>query len=502
VKGLIKHFGVLAVVIGALAVFPGIASAATCYYDGDPSSSPDPSIVDPAGFSWDLNGYYGEVDDGYNKTTGQDDAFDSYGGMYLSLDGQTFKHYNTPDQDACTLEENGRDINFPDDVTTVPGLALGRSFYVPSAGLAFARYVDSFTNTTDSAKTFTYQWGGSLGSDDNTKIEGSSSGDLLLDASDQWVNTYEDYPNSTDPALTTVWDGGGTPAAQASVAGRWDIAYKDHAPSTDDIGVAYTVSLAPGETKRFMHVTAMRETRTESAAAAAAIAAEPPELFTGLSNAETDTIQNWTVDGDRDGVRNSIDNCPVDSNPGQENLDGDAKGDVCDDDTDGDGLGNATEQALRTDPRKTDTDGDGKNDNLDSCPTIASAADDGCPVPVALPEPADKTAPVASVVVAKKVSLKRLLRRGIVVKLGSNEPASFEVEVAAAAKSARLAQVGDLIVSAKRLAFGAGTRSAKLTIAKKFRNALTPASRLRIRVVATDAAGNRTVKSVRLRLER
>jgi hypothetical protein len=98
--------------------------------------------------------------------------------------------------------------------------------------------------------------------------------------------------------------------------------------------------------------------------------------------------------------------------------------------------------------------------------------------------------------------LKTLLRKGIVVKLGSNEPASFEVEVAAAAKSARLAQVGDLIVSAKKVALGSGARSVKLTIAKKFRKALTAKSRLRLKVAATDAAGNRTVSSVVVRLKR
>ena len=76
--------------------------------------------------------------------------------------------------------------------------------------------------------------------------------------------------------------------------------------------------------------------------------------------------------------------------------------------------------------------------------------------------------------VAKKVSPKKLLRKGIVVTVGANEPAAFEFEIAAAAKSARLAQVGDLIVSAKQIAIGGGQRSVKLTIAKRFRKALRP----------------------------
>ena len=95
---------------------------------------------------------------------------------------------------------------------------------------------------------------------------------------------------------------------------------------------------------------------------------------------------NAPSDADSDGVADPVDNCPDDANPGQENLDGDEFGNVCDDDVDGDGLdngegggpdtdddndglSNADEATATTDPFDPDTDDDGVIDSLDRSPT-------------------------------------------------------------------------------------------------------------------------------------
>ncbi len=71
----------------------------------------------------------------------------------------------------------------------------------------------------------------------------------------------------------------------------------------------------------------------------------------------------WTsADTDGDGVADAADNCPQDPNPDQTDTDGDGAGDACDNDIDGDGLDNATEQSLGTDPGNPDSDGDGLAD--------------------------------------------------------------------------------------------------------------------------------------------
>lgn len=48
-------------------------------------------------------------------------------------------------------------------------------------------------------------------------------------------------------------------------------------------------------------------------------------------------------------------------------------------DSDGDGLSDAVEAAIGTDPARADTDGDGVGDKLDACPTVTGGGADGCP---------------------------------------------------------------------------------------------------------------------------
>src|SRR3989338_4127522 len=96
------------------------------------------------------------------------------------------------------------------------------------------------------------------------------------------------------------------------------------------------------------------------------------EVLTGLIEPIADT--------DRDGIPDSGDNCLNDKNEDQRNLDGDAQGNVCDSDIDGDGIVNTGEQERGTDPLNADTDGDGLSDKDDPRPL-------GEPLVAPAPEP-------------------------------------------------------------------------------------------------------------------
>jgi hypothetical protein len=77
---------------------------------------------------------------------------------------------------------------------------------------------------------------------------------------------------------------------------------------------------------------------------------------------DLDDPARTTVDGDGDGVPDLADNCPDVANPSQADVDGGGLGDACDDDNDNDGLTDAREASLGTDPLDADSDDDRLND--------------------------------------------------------------------------------------------------------------------------------------------
>ena len=81
-------------------------------------------------------------------------------------------------------------------------------------------------------------------------------------------------------------------------------------------------------------------------------------------------------DIDNDGVLNAADNCPLVPNKSQADTDRDGLGDVCDDDIDGDGIPNKDDpcpfKAGVTSGCNDDTDGDGVLDAVDNCPLTSN----------------------------------------------------------------------------------------------------------------------------------
>lgn len=88
---------------------------------------------------------------------------------------------------------------------------------------------------------------------------------------------------------------------------------------------------------------------------------------------EAQCVVDVNSDLDRDGVPDLRDNCPTVSNPGQDDIDEDGSGALCDDDDDNDGIEDTNDNCpLHINPSQSDFDGDGIGDACD--PDVVSVA--------------------------------------------------------------------------------------------------------------------------------
>ncbi|ADB53343.1 Na-Ca exchanger/integrin-beta4 [Conexibacter woesei DSM 14684] len=139
--------------------------------------------------------------------------------------------------------------------------------------------------------------------------------------------------------------------------------------------------------------------------------------------------------------------------------------------------------------------------------TLTIADDD--PAPPA-PRAPDTRAPVTSLTAPRTVTLSAFLRRGITASARTNEPARLAFALEAAPRSARLAAAYRLTLATRTLrGLSAARRSVTLKPVRTLVGMPRKAFKVRVRVTATDAAGNArsttrtvTVKPARARRPR
>ena len=486
----------------AAAVLQGLgATAASADPCADTSVGFRFGAADSTAHFWDFDAR-GAISDG-----GGADAYDGWGTVAVNN-----VQYSSADQTTCRLEPDGQQFDFAE--IDLAGLKVSRKAYVPTTGAGFARTVTFLRNPSLAPVTVSLTLTGDVGSDASTKLLATSSGDAVTadPNDDSWVVTADSATAPGDPPLAHVFD-----STQGGVADRADHLFGTGAGTTpwangaDIVRAIYDdVTIPAGATVSYMQVEAQRDTIDQAKAVAPALAAQPAEVFADLTDDELATVQNWnTSDLDADGVKAAGDNCRRVANADQSDLDHDGIGDACDSDIDGDGVKAPADDCSRVanpdqadldhdgtgDACDADTDGDGVDDKNDACPAVAGKGANGCARFDTAP---DRTAPKVSLTAKSKLKVNALLK-GVRASAKPSEASSLTFELLATTKRATIAKASDLVLASRSLKAAAGRRSVTL---RPSRALIGSAKRftLRLRVTATDASGNRTIKTKTIRV--
>ncbi|UEM25318.1 S8 family serine peptidase (plasmid) [Skermanella mucosa] len=252
----------------AVAVMAAVMAAAEQGGDGaddpvQPAAVPLPvELFDGGGFLWDI------WQDG-SILDGSSDAYD--GGMALS---------GFPFQETAETEEDGREIVIgPGSPEGSEGISVTRKIFVPG-DQSWARFLEVVTNTGAVTATHAVNIVTNFGSDFETGIVGTSSGDAVFDPADQWV-VSDDQDGTGDPTLLHVIRSADAPApSSASI-------------SEDFLDFTYDLTLAPGESRIVMHFASQNPDQAAALAQGPVLASADMGALAGLSDEEISRIVNF-----------------------------------------------------------------------------------------------------------------------------------------------------------------------------------------------------------------
>ncbi len=233
---------------------------------------------------------------GGNTSSTLNDAFDGYNTLCLSLNNTVancetgnanFVIYNQ--LGAATTECLGavsgvnRQVVFP--TQTSGNIQMSRKVFVPDND-SFARWLNYFTNTGGAPATVTMVIANNLGSDANTRIVSSSTGNASAEVLDTWVSSFQNYSGTTssDVRLAHVLQGTGGAVGLAGI---------NFVDGDDNPFWGYTFTLAPGETRIIMNFSVGQASNAASAAKATQLVGLPPNALQCMTQNEQQEVANF-----------------------------------------------------------------------------------------------------------------------------------------------------------------------------------------------------------------
>ncbi|MFN3200299.1 MAG: carboxypeptidase regulatory-like domain-containing protein [Bradymonadia bacterium] len=309
------------------------------------------SLNDGNNYLWDVQGT-GAI------RNGTSDAYDF--GLNLEINGARFPTFQV------AIVEDDRELSM--GPWAISGLVVRRKIFVPE-GEAFARFLEVVENPGDEPVSATLEVNTNLGSDGNTVLVATSSGDATFDLTDGWLTTDDASNGGGDPSMAHVF---------AGTNGRLE-------PSAlsldrDNINYTFPLELAPGERVIVMHFAAQNLNRETALTSAQTLQALQGSTLAGLTADEQDEIANFFAfaDADGDGLSDARE-LELGTGVNTPDTDGDGLLDgfefrygldplvpqAADTDTDGDGLPDLGEQARNADPTDRDSDDDTLEDGFE-----------------------------------------------------------------------------------------------------------------------------------------
>ena len=306
----------------AFAVLAPSALAGTCRLHAPSFDDPGNALFDSGGFDYDTSDPNGPTPDvfatlgdgGSNPPDGAPagprgltDSWDHWGALFLGGDAE-FNRYTSTNGDSCAFEDSGQQLVYP--TLSIDGLDVQRKLFVGRSGLPGVRLLELVHNPRATPVTTSVQVGdiksedsaGDLGSDDDTTVSATSSGDTTLDASDLWGVTTTTLTDTVDETpLAHVFDGTGG-------ADRVDfVTLTGTSPLTGspDDNLAYrwqNVAIAPGQTAAFMSYEIQEVVGSGDAVESNGLAkdtahamesASLTSIYAGMTDGEIGAVRNW-----------------------------------------------------------------------------------------------------------------------------------------------------------------------------------------------------------------
>jgi hypothetical protein len=215
-------------------------------------------------------------------------------------------YYNAFDN-GLTIWING--VQLPPNPTmsiTHHNLASGpRSMAGFNIGLAYYGVPESFTlrtllslsNPGLAAKAITVTVATNVGSDNDTGVRASSSGDLLFGVEDRWIVTSDHPTNPGYIVNTHVFYGpGAVPETPTSVLGTiFNCSQFEGVTSSAGFGATFNLSVAAGATERLLFFNQFHNSNTAALTDTAMFNTTPVGGLSGLSNSQLATVVNWVI---------------------------------------------------------------------------------------------------------------------------------------------------------------------------------------------------------------